>query len=165
MGDHEVSISGLSASADVETGFSLGAEFLYSLHKNFETGVGLEYLFKRSQKDFPGDFNFSNLYGVVLFPYDLALVTPYAVVRVGYGFFFGEEEYTGSFGVLSGGLFYCFGAGIEFLRFKFKGKDNAVFLEGAYSVNHGSVVDDYFGYTADVRYSRVDVMLGLSGNF
>ncbi len=156
---------GLSVTEDVEIGFSFGADLLYALHDYFEFGIGIEYQISRSQVKYQGDFNFAPLYGVIRIPFSLKYVTPYLLSRIGYGFFFGDVNYTGTFGQLTGGFYYAVGGGIEFLRFKLLGKDNYLFLESTYSANYGSIKDDYFNYTADVRYGKIDIFFGSGGNF
>lgn len=163
IGDHEVSLNGLKASEDVEAGLSFGLDIFLHFHKYFRGGIGSETQFGRSQKHFGGEFQFTNIYGVVCLPIDLKAITLYAIGRIGYGFFFGDIVYKGSYGELTGGLYYAGGAGIEFLKFKFRDKDRFLFLESTYSVNHGSIADYYFGLFADVRYSRVDISFGIGG--
>ncbi len=161
MGDHEVSLAGAKANEDVEIGFSLALDLFYRFHDNFKAGIGTETQFNRSQERFPGDFQFLSPYGVVCFPIGLKSIKPYAIARIGYGFFSGKTEYTGTYGELTGGLYYSFGGGIEFLKFKILNQDRVLILETAYSCNQGSIEDDFFGYSADVRYSRIDISFGV----
>ncbi len=163
MGDHVVSLLGLTGNEDVEIGLSVGFDLFYRFHNNFKAGVGAETQFNRSQESYPGDFKFLPVYGVICFPIDLEYLTPYAIARIGYGFFFGETEYTGTSGKLTGGLYYSFGGGIEFLRFKILNQDRVLILEATYSGNQGSIEESYLGYDfkGDVRYSRIDISFGV----
>ncbi len=161
MGDHEASLLGLKSNEDVEIGLSAGLDLFYRFHDNFKAGAGIEAQFDRSLESYPGDFKFLPVYGAICFPIDLKYLTPYAIARIGYGFFFGETEYTGTFGELTGGLYYSFGGGIEFLKFKILNQDRVLILEATYSGNQGSIEDNYFGYFADVRYSRIDISFGV----
>jgi hypothetical protein len=165
LGSHEVTINNLSGTEDVETGFSFGADFLCAVHDNIELGIGIEYQIPRSQVKYEGDFNFAPLYGIIRFPISLRYVTLYSLGRIGYGFFFGEERYTGTFGKLTGGFYYAVGGGIELIRFTLFGRENYLFLESTYSANNGRVEDDYFNYSADVCYRRMDIFFGLGGKF
>ncbi len=161
MGDHEVSLLGLKASEDVEIGLSVGLDLFYRFHDNFKAGAGFETQFNRSQESYPADFQFHSVYGVICLPIDLEYLTLYTVARIGYGFFFGETKYTGTFGELTGGLYYSFGGGIEFLKFKIRNQDRVLILEATYSGNQGSIEDNYYGYSADVSYSRIDISFGV----
>ncbi len=163
MGDHEASLLGLTGNEDVEIGFSIGFDLFYRFHNNFKAGVGAETQFNRSQESYPGDFKFLPVYGVICFPIGLEYLTPYAIARIGYGFFFGETEYTGTSGKLTGGLYYSFGGGIEFLKFKIRDQDRFLILEATYSGNQGSLEDSYLGidFKADVRYTRIDISFGV----
>ena len=162
LGKHEVSILGISGTADVNIGFSFSPELLYAFHDNFEAGIGLEYQIGRSQTKFPGDFNFASLYGVVIFPLELGPITPFILGRIGYNLFFGDYNYTGPMS-LDGGLYFAVGGGISFLTFKIADKPRSIFLESTYSQNYGSA--SYIGYTANVIYSKIDVFLGVEVGF
>ena len=164
MGDHEVSFLGLIGNEDVEIGLSLGLDLFYRFHDNFKAGAGYEIQFNRSQESYPGDFRFHSVYGVICLPIDFDFLTLYTIARIGYGFFFGETEYTGIYGKLTGGLYYSFGGGIEFLKFKIRNRDRVLILEATYTGNQGSIEDNYYGYSADVRYSRIDISFGVGFN-
>ena len=117
-GNHEVSLGGSVGTEDVEVGFSSAVELLYRFLPNLRMGAGFEAQFGRSQKRFPGDFEFFPLYGILAFPFDLRVVRPYAIAKVGYGFFLGTVSYTGTYGDLTGGLYYSTGVGMELLEYE-----------------------------------------------
>ena len=48
MGDHEVSLLGLTGNEDVEIGLSLGLDIFYRFHDNFKSGAGYEIQFQNS---------------------------------------------------------------------------------------------------------------------
>ncbi len=162
LGKHKVSILGISGTADVNVGFSFSPELLYAFRDNFEVGIGFEYQIGRSQTEFPGDFHFVPLYGIVILPLDLDPITLFITGRVGYSLFFGDYNYTG-IASLNGGLYFAAGGGISFLTFIIADKPRSIFLESTYSQNYGSA--SYAGFTANVIYSKIDVFLGVEVGF
>ncbi len=154
-GDHEVSGLGLSGTEDVDTGFSLSADFFGSIGDNFNIGGGITYQLPRSQKDFPGDFYFIPIYGLIRIRSASQKVAPYAIGQIGYNFFNGDSDYKGT-GIfeadLNGGLYYGLGGGIIFNeRFQ---------LEVLYSVNNGEA--ELLGVTFDIEYSKVTLLFGIA---
>jgi len=165
LGNHQASVGGLVGNEDVQVGFSFSGEFLYALHDFFEFGIGIEYQIVRRQVRFAGNFNFAPIYAVVRIPFDLGLFTPFLIGRVGYNFFFGDIEYTGTYGVLSGGLYYAVGGGIDFINFTLFDKPCSIFIEATYSSNSGSLDDNFFNFSANLIYTKIDVFLGFRRTF
>ena len=161
-GAHEVSILGLVGEVDVETGFSYGGDLLYRFHPNAEFGMGYDFQIARSQVGLPGDFDFTTLYGAfrILAP-DINF-SPYLAGRVGYGFFSGDALYRGTFGVLSGDLYYFVGGGAQVVQFEWFASPAAIYVEIGYGVNQGSIQDDVIGYVANMQYSRVEFSIGVT---
>ena len=109
-----------------------------------------------------GTFAFAPLCGIIRIPLLLGSFKPYLLGRIGYGLFLGDLFYKGTYGELSGGIYYAFGGGIEII---FAG-NFIIFAEATYSVNHGSVVDYYYGYSANIIFSRMDIFVGAGvGNY
>jgi len=145
-----------TANYAVSTGFSMGAEGLIGITRNFQLGAGLEYQLGRTitSSGVTGTFEFLPIYGVVRVPFDIGSVQPYLVGRIGYGLWSGDAAYAGGIS-LNGGLFYAGGGGVDF-RFG----NLAIFGEAAYSVNNGSYTS--LGVNVDTSYTRLDISAGLS---
>lgn len=148
-GKHEVSSEGLSATENVEMGFSLSGEYVSAINETLELGVGITYQIPRSQEDFKGDFNFIPIYGLVKIRPTTNDMSPYLIGQLGYNLFDGDSDYKG-LGSLSGGIYYGIGAGLIFQK--------GVQVELLYSVNNGSY--EVLGYNFDIKYSKIGLSLG-----
>jgi hypothetical protein len=147
-GKHEVENLGPD---DVETGYSIAAEFTKPVLKFLHLGAGAEYQFPRSVEGDTGQFNFLPLYAVARVTIPLNLFTPYATARVGYNFLFGDDDYKGIGGSLKGGLHYGFGAGA--IVFKF------LLVEGIYAIYNGT--GEFGGGDWDINYSTFGIKAGV----
>jgi hypothetical protein len=136
---------------DVEAGWSLAAEYYMPVINVLQIGGGAEYQFSRSASGGTGgNFNFIPVYGAVRVVIPIPTVKPYAIGRIGYNFFLGDDDFKGGTD-LKGGLTYGLGAGV--ILFKF------VLVEGQYSVNKGSL-----GST-DFTYSKFSISAGINLGF
>lgn len=149
-GSHKASFAGESSSDDVNAGFTIAAEGIKRI-ESFGIGAGVEFQIPREVKGFEGKFNFVPIYllGRVYFSPG-SNMQPYLSVRAGYGLYFGDDEYTGGEGELSGGVYSNIGAGLEFR--------NAV-IEVGFSQNSGTF--EIFGSDVSIDYSRVNLGIGL----
>ena len=86
-----------TANYAVSTGFSMGAEGLIGITRNFQLGAGLEFQLGRTitSSGVTGTFrSFLPIYGVVRVPFDIGSVQPYLVGRIGYGLWSGDAAYS-----------------------------------------------------------------------
>ncbi len=158
-GKHKVSGEGLSGSEDVEAGLSLSGEYTSIYDKGIELGGGMTYQLPRSQEDYPGDFNFVPIYGLIKICSTTSEPTPYFIGQLGYNVLYeGDDDYTGE-ASLEGGMYYGIGAGLIF--------QNGFQIEVLYSVNKGSCklsgYDYYYGYydfDFDIDYSKISLSMG-----
>ena len=150
-GNHEVSALGLSADTDVGSGIEFGGELYAQPNRNLDIGIGALYQLPREQSDFPGEFSFLPVYGVIRLKTDLQPVNPYIIGQLGYGFFSGDDDYAGPF-ELSGGLYWGGGAGVII-------KDRFI-VEGIYTQNNGEA--EWMGITGDIVYSKFTLNLGIN---
>ncbi len=149
-GSHKASFEGESGSDDVNAGFTIAAEGVKRI-ESLGLGAGVEFQIPREVKGFEGKFNFVPIYLLArVYVGSGASVQPYLGVRAGYGLYFGDDDYTGGEGELSGGAYFNIGGGLEFR--------NAI-LEVGFSQNSGTF--EAFGYNVSVDYSRVNLGLGL----
>jgi len=149
QGEHVVSIQGVSATENVDTGLSLTLEYGNQINENMLIGCGITSQLPRAQERFAGDFSFLPIYGLVKVGAGSSDISPYFIGQLGYNFFMGDDLYKGT-GVLEGGMYYGFGGGIIFQ----KGPQ----VELLYSVNNGSV--EWIGYEYDIEYSKVTLSFG-----
>ncbi|MCC3144672.1 outer membrane beta-barrel protein [Halanaerobium sp. Z-7514] len=114
---------------DVESGYSLTAEYRLSAADNFSYGAGITYQLERDVDitDGPGDvgFNYTPIY--LLGEYRMAEQPLYFVGHLGYNLFSIDEDVESE----SGGLYYALGGGIEF--------EDRYLLELLYTVNNSSI--------------------------
>ena len=165
-GRHQVSIGSVSGTTDVNTGLAIGAEFGEVLASWAELGIGTQAEFYRSQTVYPGNFGFDDFFVFLRFPVEAGPIAFYPVGRVGYGLFTGDVSYTGTYGTLSGGLYYSAGIGLRGPVFQdplFKNAQDFLFVEGTYDSNSGSVYDPSIGVQASVVYAAVNLYVGFGG--
>ena len=98
-------------SEDVNTGFSLGAEYLYPVHEIIKVGAGVEYWFDRKIDDNPANVKFSQipLYATaqICFP---ELKELYFKANLGWAFAQTKSDYGNGSG---NGFLWGLGAGYE----------------------------------------------------
>lgn len=152
-GEHKVSVVGVSSSEDVNMGISLSGEYVSAIDKNIGIGFGMTFQIPRAQKDYPGNFNFIPLYGLVKIGSVASEVSPYLIGQLGYNLLYmGDNTYKGD-GSLSGGIYYGIGGGLIFR--------NLSQIEILYSVNKGSW--ELAGYpNFDVEYSKITLSFGFN---
>jgi hypothetical protein len=140
-----------SVDFDVEQSFSVAGEHYLSLHDFVEVGLGGEYQFHRGIEGSSGTFHFVPVYGCVrVSPLNLPVIDPYAAARVGYNFFFGDDDFTGGWDT-KGGICYGFGAGTRIMDF--------LIVEGMYTVNNGTMSSG--GSEMELKYSKFSAYAGV----
>ena len=114
-GDGDISDSGYSVTADIDAGVGIGFDVLFDSAEMFDIGIGFIYQFPRSVEDDAGKANFMPIYlvGKGYFTDENQQVRPYLYGHLGYNFFFGDDDFTGS-ADLEGGLYYSVGLGLLF---------------------------------------------------
>lgn len=165
-GQQRIYIGAASASLVTTPGFASGVDFGGSIGNNIELSFGIQDQFYRSLMGYVGNFNFDDFFVSLRLPISLSTFTVYPVGRIGYGFFFGDTNFTGTFGTLTGGLYYSVGIGIRspsLFSFKLFGTtyQNLLFVEGTYDSNAGSLYDSYYGLNETGVYSTWNIYLGL----
>ena len=115
---------------------------------------------------FGGRLGLVPLYGTFRLAFPLPRCAVYLAGRLGWAGFHGDEDLTGTFGRLTGGLFYCAGLGAE-LRLRRLGRSGgALFLEAAYSAASGALTDEWFGdLRTDLRVHGLELAAGLAKGF
>jgi len=149
----------VDADRDTKMGFGLGAEAMVGIWKGLKVGGGIQYGLGRGldDKDVSKDarFWFIPFYGLAAYGWNLGLVNPYAITRVGYAAFGGNSEMKNG-ADLSGGLCFMLGGGA---RLKIPGFLLDPFAELNYAVSRGS--EDFGGNnTYDVTYKRLQLCVG-----
>ena len=130
-----------SISYDLETTFSLGADFLYYVDSNIAVGVGIDRIFNTKIKnDANGDpkdskVGYTNIYFQAKYDFVLnnnIFNNVYPILQIGYGFL--DDDLYSSPGVTyekENGLYWAIGAGATI-------KENFV-VELLYSVDYGKI--------------------------
>ncbi|MDY6934439.1 MAG: hypothetical protein SVZ03_09490 [Spirochaetota bacterium] len=161
---------------DIDNGFSFSAEFVGAINERAGFGAGISYQHKRSFDENTGGldpkFNFLPIHGLFKFkvPLDNS-ITPFAVAHLGYNLLFGNDDFKGEDGDLSGGLYWGLGFGIII--------SDGIQVELLYSVNNGKVEesgielelvgDPYSGYyyenipysyEEEFKYSKITLSVG-----
>ena len=150
-GSHKVEGSGESSTEDVGFGFSIAGEIYRTFFKHLDLGAGIILRVPQSQYDYSGNFNFLPIYGLIKTKINENRYLPYLFGQVGYNYFYGDDEYTGS-GSLDGGLYYGFGIGANLTE--------VLSLELLYSINNGSI--DYMNESYDVEFSSFTIQFGFT---
>ena len=175
--DADFSIDGsteedMSDTVDVESGYSLTAEYRLSAADNFSYGAGITYQLDRDidEEDTDVSFSFTPIY--LLGEYRMADNPIYFVGHLGYNFFslddldLDEENLDIIDQSNSGGLYYALGGGIEF--------EDRYLLELLYTVNNGSTEIEFEGaevpngngaedgvLEGDFKYTKFTISLGV----
>lgn len=157
-GSEDLSTSGSSSSEETDFGLGLGAEALVDISENVQMGGGFQYLLDRSLSDSSDSkFNFVPLYALVRVGAGAGRIEPYAIGRLGYGFFACNDEYASSTATRKGGIFLTIGGG---LSFALPDRRSAWFIEGGYAADKATL--EYGSYDLDVTYGRFQLCLGVS---
>jgi hypothetical protein len=166
LGNHKVTVGSTSGNAAVDTGFSVDLEAGMKYSFLF-IAIGYEAQFNRKQTQYAGKFNFMPFYLYIEANADFEFLSPYILGKIGYAFLFnGDIQYTGTYGVLTGGLYWAGGIGFDLIRFKnIFNNPISLFVEVSYSFNYGSLYDWYFSYKADVEYSKLNIRVGTRSSF
>ncbi len=156
-GTHEVSAFGITVEEDVESGISVGGEFLFHANPNIDFGIGLSHQLERSFEDVPAEFQFTSLYGTVRLKTNLEPVDPYICGQLGYGYLDGDSDYRGT-GIyeadLEGDLYYGLGLGAII--------NKHFLIELLYTVNEGTGRLEYFQIEGDIRYEKMTMNIGVN---
>jgi hypothetical protein len=162
-GNQEISQDGYSGSVDQDTnmGFEIFSEYINPLSNStgliVEAGLGAAWLIPRGYDDnddeFEEAFSFIPLYGLL----QLSTNNPnslniYGKAKIGYNFFYGNDDYAGD-SDLTGGLYTGFGGGI-ISRSNF-------FMELSYQTYNGTSSNDYWGIDRDVVQTQLSILLGV----
>jgi hypothetical protein len=151
-GQHTVTVSGVSATTDVNDGASIAFETYSESNKNLDFGLGIEFQAPREQTLYPGMFNFIPIYGLMRLHPEMSDLTPYLTMQLGFAIFNGDVDYKGSATLIPGGHAGIGGGVIMDKNFQF---------EILATVDSGSV--ELGGVTvSDVQYSKVTFSIGFS---
>jgi hypothetical protein len=146
-----------SGDLDVNMGFGAGAEVMVGISQGLQVGGGAQFLLSRAFSKYTDEkFAFIPFYGLVSYSFDLGIVSPYAIGRIGYDLFTGNDAFKGS-GDLTGGLYFAIGGGAAI---KIPNSTLGAFVEADYSMNNGtysySIIDIGFAY------KRLELCAGVS---
>jgi opacity protein-like surface antigen len=158
-GTYKESYSGGSTDTDTNMGLGLGAEAMIGIMSSMKVGLGLQYLINRGY-DVSGDdrtFGFVPIYGLVTYDFNLRVIDPYLIGRIGYNFHKGNSDYTNDGSSkdadLKGGLAFVLGGGASF---KIPSTPLHAFVELDYAYNGGQYD------STDISYSRLEALVGAS---
>jgi len=177
-GTHEtsngtLSVSGqpnksINGSQHVDSGVTMGLQYVSYLDKHWGIGGGLDMQSLRSLSGGTGSFGFMPMYAIVKLR-----TTPgknntfeYLTGNLGYNFFSGDDNYAGSNGTLGGGLYWGVGAGINVRRIKIEllyTEDNGKAEDSGYQYDSATGrYDTYFSESGDIKYSKLGLNIGFS---
>ena len=174
-GTHEVSNGSLSvagwptqstnSSQHVNSGMSIGWQYVSYLDKNFGIGGGVDIQSLRSLSDGSGSFGFTPIYGLIK-----ARTNPgkrnsfeYLIGEIGYNFLDGDVNYAGRNGSLDGGLYFGVGAGVSINRVKVEllyTEDRGKVSDSGYMFNSATNTYNYFTESGDIKYSKLGLNIG-----
>jgi len=161
LGNHKTIISGIPSNAAVDPGFSADMELGTKFNILF-IGAGFEAQIQRRQTYYPGNFLFMPFFFYLeINPY-FDLLSPYIFGKIGYNLVYsGDIQYTGTYGKLTGGIYWGVGCGIDLFHFKnIFNNPIALFIEASYSINYGSFYDSYYSISAKIEYSKINIRIG-----
>lgn len=134
--------------AEVEAGFTVGAEYLYDFNERFIFGGGLEYQINRTAQDANYTFAYLPVYGLIRYQLPVHnLVKIYLTGKGGYNFFRVQEELEGI--AYQGGLYYSYGGGI-ILHDKYQ-------LEFLFSTHNSAITND----GGNFEYTKLGISCGI----
>ena len=99
----------LNLDTTVSAGVRDGVDVVYEFGPSLEVGLGAQIQFG-SQVLYQSSFGLDNVFLFLRLPFRVAFLAFYPVGRVGYGFFFGNADYSGA-GTLPQGPYYAIGGG------------------------------------------------------
>jgi hypothetical protein len=157
-GTYKESYSGGATDTDTKIGIGLGAEAMLGIMDRMKVGVGLQYLINRGFDVSGSDatFGFVPIYGLVTYDFNLRVVDPYLIGRIGYNAHKGNKDYdkpNGNDVDLRGGLYFVLGGGASV---KIPSTPLHAFLELDYAYNGGQYDD------TDISYRRLEAIIGAS---
>ena len=146
-GNFEISNSFVSESENTKAGLTLTGEYKIPYTSDLTFGAGISYQLDRGI-DVPSgrDLSFVPVYGII--QYELENSPLYVLGHLGFNSFDYDIKAD-----TNGGLYYGLGAGTNF------GVNNQYVFEALYSVNNGEIEDNY-GYSVDVEYSKFTFAVG-----
>jgi len=149
-GRHRSSTSGITATTDAETGFSLDLGYFFDIHDFFQIGPGIEFQVPRGYSG-SGKFSFLPVYLAARIPLRTKSFSPFLSGRTGYTFFIPDSKYKSGSRQEDGGFYYGFGTGIL--------KDIFI-IELVYSVHYASL--DYLSGGKKIKYSKFCISAGIN---
>jgi opacity protein-like surface antigen len=155
-GTYKWSYSGGSTDVDTNMGFGLGGEAMIGVVDRMKLGLGIQFLINRGYDQSGNDatFGFVPIYGLVTYDFNLRVIDPYLIGRIGYNFHKGNDDYTNNGDVdLKGGVIFALGGGASF---KIPSTPLHAFLELDYAYNGGKKDD------TDISYRRLQGLIGVS---
>jgi hypothetical protein len=155
-GKHKVKTSSMEHTWDVETGYSVYAEYMLQ-SSYFLYGAGAEYQIPRTVTFTGGEgkVGFIPVYFVArLQAPEAFIVRPLVVGQIGYSFLAADKDYKGSADI-TGGFYWGFGGGVQLQR---------LVLQIMYKVDTGKLKQEIGTSTieADVTQSQVNISAGFS---
>lgn len=163
MGMHKASLGMDSQTVDIPNSLSLSGEYVFAANDILGIGAGASYQFPRKFEIYEyyhvyqGEFRFVPFYVLakVHTKPDLNNNYFYIVGHLGYNLFSGNSGYAGDC-KLKGGSYYGIGTGIYINKF---------IIELLYTENNGEIsatVNDYYTYSADIKYAKIGFSVGLA---
>lgn len=151
-----IDVDGVSGYDDMDTAFSLGADFFYYVDPAVAIGLGVDHIFNSEIKNsYDSKMGFTNIYAQVKPVIDLEndiFNNIYFLGQVGYGITHVDSDWAE---VSSNGLYWGIGVGTTI-------KENFI-AELVYSTNYATIEID-FGiggkYELDATYSALKLNLG-----
>lgn len=140
---------GESSTKEIESGYTIGVEFLKSEESRLQTGLGVEYQLMRSATDGSEDFGFIPAYLTARLNLFKGGTSPYLQGRLGYNVF--QVNGTSSNVSYNGGLYYGVGAGLTLA------KDLQVQVD--YSIHNGE--RQWQNVVTPYQYEKISLSLGL----
>jgi hypothetical protein len=168
MGEVDLELDGDEADGDMDTGITIGAEYIFPLSDMIGIGPGALYMLPRGvDEDWPdGNMSFLPVYAV----FNLCLKTggsikPYLAAHLGYSFAFMDssmeddleaaiEDKTGEDVSLEteGGLYWGIGGGLLLTE--------NIQIELIYNVNSGKITSDDVDEEVEVDYTKITITVG-----